>query len=55
VAVVAALAVGAPVASGATDPTVPASDSSLGSPRCPDWYNGPTNLATGCPWWIMIS
>jgi hypothetical protein len=46
-AVVAALALGTPVA-------VAAADSSLGSPRCPAWYTGPTNPATGCPYWVMI-
>ena len=30
-------------------------DPGLGSPRCPDGYSGPTNLATGCPWWMMVS
>ena len=28
---------------------VPAKDSL----SCPAWYNGPTNLATGCPYWLM--
>jgi hypothetical protein len=50
--VVAVLAVGAPAAS-ASAATMPVKDSGLGSPRCPDWYNGPTNLATGCPWWMI--
>jgi hypothetical protein len=55
-AVTAALAV--PVAS-ATAATSPVNDwgigslSGLGSPRCPDGYAGPTNLATGCPWWMI--
>ena len=31
----------------------PTAGSSLGSPRCPDWYTGPTNLATGCPWYLI--
>jgi hypothetical protein len=22
-------------------------------PSCPAGYNGPTNLATGCPYWLM--
>jgi hypothetical protein len=50
-ALIAALAVGAPVASAraapspATDPVITAS--------CPDGYNGPTNPATGCPYWMM--
>jgi hypothetical protein len=29
----------------ATDPVITAS--------CPDGYNGPTNPATGCPYWMM--
>jgi hypothetical protein len=52
--VIAALAVAAPVASGsaATSPgTEPILMST--SPSCPAWYNGPTNLATGCPFWLM--
>jgi hypothetical protein len=49
-AVISALAV--PVAS-ATAATSPVRDSGLGSPRCPDGYAGPTNLATGCPWWMI--
>ena len=51
-AVTAALAVGAPVAlaSAANDP-VPAPV--ITGPSCPDWYAGPTNLATGCPFWLM--
>jgi hypothetical protein len=46
--VTAALAVGAPVASAnaATDPVIT-------GPSCPDGYAGPTNLATGCPYWMM--
>jgi hypothetical protein len=51
-AVIGALAL--PVAS-AGAATTPVNDSSLGSPRCPDNYAGPTNLATGCPYWLMIS
>ena len=46
-AVIAALAV--PVASASAAPT----HDGLGSPRCPDNYVGPTNLATGCPWWMI--
>jgi hypothetical protein len=23
------------------------------SPSCPAGYDGPTNLATGCPFWLM--
>jgi hypothetical protein len=50
--VIAALAVGAPVAAaGAT--TAPATDPVVKGPSCPDGYAGPTNLATGCPYWLM--
>jgi hypothetical protein len=51
-AVIAALAAAAPVqlasatTSAATDPVVT-------GPSCPDGYKGPTNLATGCPYWLM--
>ena len=47
-AVTAALAAGAPVASAsaATDPVIT-------GPSCPEGYSGPTNLATGCPFWLM--
>jgi hypothetical protein len=49
-AVMAALAVGSPAGSaGAT--ILPVRDSA--NPSCPRWYHGPTNLATGCPYWIM--
>jgi hypothetical protein len=76
-AVVAALAVGAPVAS-ASAQTIPGTGpgffAALGfgapmatvspaitpgavtanpNPSCPSWYHGPTNLATGCPYWLM--
>jgi hypothetical protein len=46
--VIAALAVGVPVAlaSAATIPVIT-------GPSCPDGYAGPTNLATGCPYWMM--
>jgi hypothetical protein len=51
-AVVAALAVGASagVASGAPSPST---DAVITGPSCPDHYSGPTNLATGCPYWLM--
>jgi hypothetical protein len=47
-AVIAALAVPVASASAATSPV-----KDLGTPRCPDGYVGPTNLATGCPWWMI--
>jgi hypothetical protein len=52
-AVVTALGVGGPVlaANAAPHPAPPAPQ---GSPHCPAWYHGPTNLATGCPYWIMV-
>jgi hypothetical protein len=56
-AVVTALAVGGPVlaANAAPDPAPPPTPpSNPGSPHCPSWYTGPTNLATGCPYWIMV-
>jgi hypothetical protein len=52
-AVAAALALAAPVAS-ATAATGPGPDPGLGSPHCPVGYAGPLNLATGCPWWMMV-
>lgn len=51
-AVIAALAVGAPMAS-ASMATIPVKDPVNTSPSCPAGYNGPTNLATGCPFWLM--
>jgi hypothetical protein len=52
-AVIAALTVGAPVAS-ARAATIPDPDPVMPSPHCPEWYAGPINLATGCPWWMMV-
>jgi hypothetical protein len=51
-AVIATLGVGGPagVASAAASP---AADPVISGPSCPDGYDGPTNLATGCPYWIM--
>jgi hypothetical protein len=49
-AVMAALAIGAPVAS-ASAATIPVTGPA--NPSCPAWYDGPTNLATGCPFWLM--
>ena len=48
-AVIAALAVPAAATS------VARADDPGGSPRCPDGYAGPINLATGCPWYVMVS
>lgn len=49
--VVAALAVGAPaMASAATAPTA---KPVVTGPSCPDGYAGPTNPATGCPYYLM--
>ena len=50
-AVIAALAI--PVTS-ASAATTAANDPGTGSPSCPANYTGPTNLATGCPWWTMV-
>jgi hypothetical protein len=30
-----------------------ATDPVITGPSCPDGYNGPTNLATGCPYYLM--
>jgi hypothetical protein len=49
-AAAAALAMAVP----ASADTPPAGNPGLGSPHCPVGYSGPTNLATGCPWWIMV-
>jgi hypothetical protein len=49
-ALIAALAVPAASAAAATGS---ANDPGPGNPRCPDNYQGPTNLATGCPWYLM--
>ena len=51
-AATAALAVGALVPPASAESTsVAARDNA--SPSCPAGYAGPTNLATGCPYWIM--
>jgi hypothetical protein len=47
-----ALALGAPVAS-AGPASVAGTGPGTGSPSCPAGYAGPTNLATGCPYWMM--
>ena len=48
---VAALAIAAP----ATVATAASSDPApvVSGPSCPDGYSGPTNLATGCPYYTM--
>jgi hypothetical protein len=51
-AVIAALVVGAPAAAASTS-TARATDPVSAGPSCPANYHGPTNLATGCPWWMM--
>jgi hypothetical protein len=51
-ALVAALAVGAPVGL-ASAAASPATDPVITGPSCPDGYRGPTNPATGCPYWLM--
>jgi hypothetical protein len=51
-ALTAALSVGAPAAS-ASAATTPAGDPVYTGPSCPDGYDGPTNLATGCPYYLM--
>ena len=48
-AVIAALS----VAASASAATVPVADPVITGPSCPDGYAGPTNLATGCPYWVM--
>jgi hypothetical protein len=45
----AAVAVAAPAAVAAG----PAGDPVITGPSCPDGYSGPTNPATGCPYWLM--
>jgi hypothetical protein len=50
--VTAAGAVGTPVAL-ASAAAVPAPTPVVAGPSCPDGYAGPTNLATGCPYWLM--
>jgi hypothetical protein len=50
--IIAALAVGGPVAL-ASAAAVPATKPVVTGPSCPDGYAGPTNLATGCPYWMM--
>jgi hypothetical protein len=49
--VLAAVAVAAPaaVSTAATGAGSPA----ISGPSCPDNYSGPTNLATGCPYYLM--
>jgi hypothetical protein len=49
---IAPLAFGFPLPSTAAAAT-PVPAQAKGSPSCPDWYQGPTNLATGCPYWLM--
>jgi hypothetical protein len=51
-AIIAALGVGT-TAGSAGAATSPSTDSVVTGPSCPDSYSGPTNLATGCPYWMM--
>ncbi|MDX6726644.1 MAG: hypothetical protein QOK49_1449 [Baekduia sp.] len=51
-AVIAALGVAGPAGS-ASAATRPATDPVITGPSCPDGYAGPTNLATGCPYYLM--
>ena len=51
-AVIVGLGVGGP-AGMASATASPVPDPIVTGPSCPDDYNGPTNLATGCPYWIM--
>jgi hypothetical protein len=51
-AVIVAFAVGDAAASGSAA-GIPVRAPVSGSPSCPVGYSGPTNLATGCPWWMM--
>ena len=48
---VAAVAIAAPVLSASAAPTP--TDPVVEGPSCPEGYAGPTNLATGCPYWMM--
>jgi hypothetical protein len=50
--VIAALAVGGPVAS-ASPATAAPTEPVVTGPSCPDGYSGPINLATGCPYYLM--
>jgi hypothetical protein len=51
-AVATALALGTPVA--AASAATSAAHSNMNYPRCPASYTGPTNLATGCPYTVMV-
>jgi hypothetical protein len=51
-AATALLAVG-PLGASASAETMSAADRTGASPNCPAGYAGPTNLATGCPYWMM--
>jgi hypothetical protein len=50
--VIAALGLAASVPLASAAPT-PNPDPVITGPSCPERYNGPTNLATGCPYWLM--
>jgi hypothetical protein len=51
-AVIGALAIAVPVTL-ASAASAPVADPIITGPSCPVGYSGPTNLATGCPWWMM--
>lgn len=50
--VIAGLALAAPVAA-ASPATTDVAKPVITGPSCPAGYTGPTNLATGCPYWLM--
>jgi hypothetical protein len=49
--IIAALTIGAPAIAGAATP--PTAKPVVTGPSCPDGYAGPTNPATGCPYYLM--
>ena len=49
-----ALAVPVASANAAPPPRPSGTGQAQGSPHCPAGYSGPTNLATGCPWYVMV-
>jgi hypothetical protein len=51
-AVIAAMGVVGPAAAACAADS-PGTDPVITGPDCPDGYDGPVNLATGCPYWTM--